>query len=59
VKDKIHKLAKNSKNKNTSDLYTGLNYFKKCYQPRSNLVKIENGDLLANYGRSRHLRFIL
>jgi hypothetical protein len=25
-----------------------MNYFKKVYQPRSNSVKDENGDLLAN-----------
>jgi hypothetical protein len=37
-KDKIDELATNSKNKNIRDLYTGINYFKKGYQPRSNLV---------------------
>jgi hypothetical protein len=37
----------NSKNKNIKDLYRGLNEFKRIYQPRSNLVKDENGDLLA------------
>jgi hypothetical protein len=30
------------------DLYRGINYFKKDYQPRSNLVRDENGDLLAH-----------
>jgi hypothetical protein len=30
------------------DLYRGINDFKKVYQPRSNLVKDENGDLLAD-----------
>jgi hypothetical protein len=30
---------------NIRDLYRGINYFKKDYQPRSNLVKDENGDL--------------
>jgi hypothetical protein len=29
-------------------VYRGINYFKKGYQPRSNLVKHENGDLLAD-----------
>jgi hypothetical protein len=29
------------------DLYGGINEFKKGYQPRSNLVKDENGDLFA------------
>jgi hypothetical protein len=38
----------NSKNKNIRDLYRGINKFKKGYQPRSNLVKDENGDLLAD-----------
>jgi hypothetical protein len=28
-------------------LYRGINEFKRGYQPRSNLVKDENGDLLA------------
>jgi hypothetical protein len=48
LKDKIDELATNSKNKNIRDLYRGINYFKKGYQPRSNLVKNENGDLLAD-----------
>jgi hypothetical protein len=32
----------------TSDLYRGINEFKSSYQPRNNLVKDENGDLLAD-----------
>jgi hypothetical protein len=40
--------ATNSRNKNIRDLYRGINKFKKGYQPRSNLVKDENGDLLAD-----------
>jgi hypothetical protein len=36
----------NSKNKNIRDLYRGVNGFKRGYQPRNNLVKDENGDLL-------------
>jgi hypothetical protein len=43
-----NELATNSKNKNIRDLYKGINYFKRSYQPRSNLVKDENGDLLAD-----------
>jgi hypothetical protein len=31
-----------------SDLYRGTNEFKRYYQPRNNLVKDENGDLLAD-----------
>jgi hypothetical protein len=47
-KDKIDELATNSKNKNIRDLYRGVDDFKRSYQPRSNLVKVENGDLLAD-----------
>jgi hypothetical protein len=47
LKGKINELATNSKNKNIRDLYRGINEFKRGYQPRSNLVKDENGDLLA------------
>jgi hypothetical protein len=43
LKDKIYELATNSKNKNIRDLYRGIND-----QPRSNLVKDENDDLLAD-----------
>jgi hypothetical protein len=49
LKDKINELLKNSKNKNIIDLYRGINGFKGGYQPRNNLVKDENGDLLANF----------
>jgi hypothetical protein len=48
LKDKINELATNSKNKNIRDMYRGINEFKRCYQPRSNLVKDENGDLFAD-----------
>jgi hypothetical protein len=50
-RDKIDELATNSKNKNIRNLYRGINYFKKGYQTRSNLVKDENGDLLADSSR--------
>ena len=33
--------------KNIMDLYTGINDFKKGYQPRTNVVKDEKGDLVA------------
>jgi hypothetical protein len=33
---------------NIRDLCRGINEFKSGYQPRSNLVKDENGDLLAD-----------
>jgi hypothetical protein len=45
MKDKINGLATN---KNIRDLYRGINKFKWGYQPRNNLVKDENGDLLAD-----------
>jgi hypothetical protein len=45
LKVKINELATNSKKKNITDLYRGINKFKRGYQPKSNLVKDENGDL--------------
>jgi hypothetical protein len=48
VKVKFGVLATNNKNKDTRDLYRGINKFKKGHQPRTNLVKDENGDLLAD-----------
>jgi hypothetical protein len=48
LKHKINELAMNSKNKNIRDLYRGMHKFKRGDQPRNNLVKVENGDLLAD-----------
>jgi hypothetical protein len=48
LKDKINELATNNKNKNIKYMYRGTNDFKRGYQPRNNLVKDENGDLLAD-----------
>jgi arginine utilization protein RocB len=48
LKDKINELESDSKNKNIRDLYRGINEFKKVYQPRTNLVEDERGDLLAD-----------
>ncbi|PNF20323.1 hypothetical protein B7P43_G13209 [Cryptotermes secundus] len=48
LKDKIDELAMNSNNKNIRYLYRGINDFKRGYQPSSNLVKDENGHLLAD-----------
>jgi hypothetical protein len=48
LKDKINELESNGKNKNIRDLYRGINAFKKGCQPRTNLVKNEKGDLLAD-----------
>jgi hypothetical protein len=48
MKDKINELATNSKNKNIRDLYRGVNKFRRCYQPSSNLGKDKNIDLLVD-----------
>jgi hypothetical protein len=48
LKVKINELESNSKNKNIRDLYRGITEFKKGYQPKTNLVKYEWGDLLAD-----------
>jgi hypothetical protein len=45
---KISELVMNSMNKNIRDLHRGINEFRRRYQPRSNLVKDENSDLLAD-----------
>jgi hypothetical protein len=63
VKNKINELETNNKNKNIRDLYRGITEFKKNYQPRNNLVKDENGDLLADthnisiHGRTTFLSY--
>jgi hypothetical protein len=44
----MNELARNSKNKNIRDLYSGINEFKRGYQSRSNLLKDKDGDLLAD-----------
>jgi hypothetical protein len=48
LKNKINELETNCKNKNIRDLYKGINEFKKGYQPRTNMVKEENGEMLAD-----------
>jgi hypothetical protein len=48
LKDKINELATNSKNKNISYLYRGIHEFKRDNQPRNNLVKDENADMLPD-----------
>ena len=45
---KIEELETNSKIQNVWDLYRGISYFKKGYQPRCNIVKDEKGDLVAD-----------
>ena len=48
LRNKIEELETNSMIQNIRDLYRGINYFKKGYQPRCNIVKDEKGDLVAN-----------
>jgi hypothetical protein len=48
LKNKINEFETKSKNKNITDLYRGISEFKKGYQPRTNIIKEENGDLLAD-----------
>jgi hypothetical protein len=48
LKGKINELETNNKNKNIRDLYRGINEFKKAYQPRINVIKDENGNLLTD-----------
>jgi hypothetical protein len=48
LKGKINELETNNKYKNIIDLYRGINEFKNGYQPRINIIKDENGSLLAD-----------
>jgi hypothetical protein len=48
LKGKINELETNIKNKNIRELYSGINEFMKAYQPRINIIKDENGNLLAD-----------
>jgi hypothetical protein len=48
LKGKINELETNNKNKNIRDLYTGTNEFKKGCQPRINIIKDENDNLIAD-----------
>jgi hypothetical protein len=45
-KGRIDVLETNSKNKNITDLHSGINKFMGSYQPRTNTVKDEKGDQL-------------
>jgi len=45
LKAKIDELESNSKIKDNRDLYRGIIDFKKGYQPRTNIVRDEKGDL--------------
>jgi hypothetical protein len=48
LKSKINELETNNKNKTIRDLYRAINEFKKRYQPRINVIKVESGNLLAD-----------
>jgi UDP:flavonoid glycosyltransferase YjiC (YdhE family) len=48
MKAKLEELEANSKIKNVRDLYRGINDFKKGYQPRINIVKDQQGDLVVD-----------
>jgi hypothetical protein len=48
LRAKVEELETNSKIKNITDLYRGINDFKKGYQPTCNIVKDEKGDLVAD-----------
>jgi len=45
---KMEELETNSKIKNISDLYRGIYEFSKGYQPRTNILNDEKGDLIAD-----------
>jgi hypothetical protein len=47
-KERINYFAMNCKNKNTRDLHRGINGFNRDYQPRKNVLKVENDDMLAD-----------
>ena len=45
---KIDELETNSKINNIRDLYRGINYIKKGYHPRTNMLKDEKGDTVTD-----------
>jgi hypothetical protein len=47
MKANINELETNSRNENIRDLYRGIDDLKKGYQPRTNVVKDEKDDLVA------------
>jgi hypothetical protein len=49
LKGKLNELETNNKKKNIRDLSRDVNEFKKRYQPIINIIKDENGNLLADY----------
>jgi len=51
LKAKIEELETNTKSKNIRDLHRGINDFKKGYQPKTNIVKEDKGDFVAESHR--------
>ena len=49
LKAKIEELEMNSKIKTIKDFYRGISDFKKDYQHRTNMVKDEKDDLVADF----------
>jgi archaellum component FlaC len=47
-KTEVEEHGTNSKIKNIRDLYRGINDFKRCYRPSTNIVKDEKGDKVAD-----------
>ena len=45
MKDGIQELERDSNIKNIRNLYRGIDYFKKGYQPSTEIVKDEKGEL--------------
>jgi hypothetical protein len=48
LKSKVNELKTNNKNKNVGDLYSDISVFNKVYQPRTNIVEDEKGNLVAH-----------
>jgi hypothetical protein len=49
LKAKIEELETNNTIKNIRDLCKGIKDFKEGYQPRTNIVRVEKGDLVADF----------
>ena len=49
LKAKIEELENDNKIKNITDLFRGISDFKRGYQPRTNRVKDEKGDLVTDF----------
>ncbi|PSN38555.1 hypothetical protein C0J52_14819 [Blattella germanica] len=48
LKEKINDLEINAKNRNIRELYQGIRIERKGFQARTNIIKDENGDMLAD-----------